>query len=151
MADKTVMQENIALPLDGTEWVRIVQSLGSVRAQVSSFHKPVPINPQTGTAYTLALTDVSPLNGWAGLVTMNNAGASILTVPENAAVAFPAGVQIAVARLGAGSLTIVGGTITGGGTVAIRSASTLIARAQYSVMLLTYLGANTWLLSGDTQ
>jgi len=60
-------------------------------------------NEQTGTTYTLALTDDGKL------VEMNNASANTLTVPPNSSVAFPVGSQILVLQTGAGQTTLVAG------------------------------------------
>ena len=60
------------------------------------------INAQTGTTYTLVLTDNSKL------ITLSNAGAITLTIPTNATVAFPIGCQIDLVQLGAGAVTVAG-------------------------------------------
>lgn len=94
------------------------------------------INAQTGTSYTLALTD-------AGLyVTMTNAGASTLTVPPNASVAFPVGSVIKGAQLGAGLVTL-----TPGAAVTI-NASPGLKLGQYCQFELIKYATNTWLATG---
>ena len=70
------------------------------------------INAQTGTSYTLALTDRNKT------VTLSNAAAITLTVPPNSSVAFPVGTVIAGRQIGAGQVTIagaVGVTVSAGG------------------------------------
>jgi len=62
------------------------------------------INAQTGTSYSLVLTDV------AKIVTLSNAGAITLTVPPEASVAWPAGTTIVLAALGAGTVTVTAGS-----------------------------------------
>jgi len=104
----------------------------------------LPVNAQTGTTYTLALSDAPIVNGYQGAVTMNNAGANTLTVPQNSSVAFPVGTQIVVVQLGAGQTTIAAGS---GATV--HNASSATARAQYSSLSLLQVAANTWILGGD--
>ena len=104
----------------------------------------LPVNAQTGTTYTLALTDAPVVNASQGIVTMNNAAANTLTVPTNATVAFPVGAQIQVTQLGAGQTTIAAAA---GATVS--TPSTLTARAQYSTLILTQVAADTWILGGD--
>jgi hypothetical protein len=96
-------------------------------------------NAQTGTTYTLALTD----NGL--LVTLANASAITLTVPTNASVAFPVGAVIDLAQTGAGLVTI---SAAGGVTVS-QIAGTLKMLGQYSVVRLRKTGTNTWLANGD--
>lgn len=97
----------------------------------------VTINAQTGTAYTLVLTDASKL------VTLSNAAAIALTVPTNAAVAFPVGATLDVAQLGAGQVTVSGAGTTLNGTPGLKT------RAQYSRIRLIKTATDTWLLSGD--
>lgn len=99
----------------------------------------VTLNSQSGTAYTLALTDK------AGMVRMSNAGANTLTVPANATVAFTIGTQILILQEGAGQTTIspaVGVTI-------LSADNAFNTRVQYSVATLIKVAINTWLLSGD--
>lgn len=64
------------------------------------------INAQTGTTYTLVLTDASKL------VTLSNAAAIALTVPTNASVAFPIWTQVDITQQGAGAVTISGAWTT---------------------------------------
>jgi len=98
----------------------------------------VTANTQTGTTYTLALTD-------AGLVVeRNNAAANTTTVPPNSSVAFPIGTVLEVAQIGAGASTIVAGA-----GVTIRTPSTLVLRTQYSTVALRKRATNEWVLSGD--
>jgi len=93
-------------------------------------------NNQTGTTYTLALTD----NG--KIVTLNNASAITLTVPTNASVAFPIGAQIFLAQLGAGQVTV-------SSSATLRSTPGAKLRAQYSTAVLLKIDTDTWSLSGD--
>lgn len=107
-----------------------------------------PYNPQVGTAYTLVITDASPSAGWAGIVSMSNAAANVLTVPLHATVAFPTGTSIQIPQLGAGKTSVIGSTAGSG--VTLRTASSLSARTQYSSIILTYIGNDVWLVGGDT-
>lgn len=100
----------------------------------------VTINAQTGTAYTLALTDRGDT------VTMTNAAANTVTVPANATAAFAVGSVISIMQLGAGTTSITGATgvtINGvaGGTGAIGT--------RYQGVSLLKIGTDTWVLSGD--
>lgn len=96
-------------------------------------------NAQTGTTYTLALTDV------AKIVTLSNASAITLTVPPESSVAWPAGTTIVLAALGAGQVTV-----TAGAGVTINSAGAKIKiGAQYGSATLVKYGTNTWLLIGN--
>lgn len=98
----------------------------------------MPENAQGGTSYTLALSDAGRL------VTLNNAAAITLTIPTNAAVAFPAGTRIDLVQYGAGQVTV------GGAGVTIRSSGSKLRLAgQYSGATLWKKGTNEWLLIGD--
>lgn len=94
------------------------------------------VNAQTGTAYTLALTD----NG--AVVTMNNASANTVTIPANATIALPVGATLAVVQLGAGATTVTGAS---GVTVNGTSAGTVAASAQYGAVGLVQVAADTWI------
>jgi len=97
------------------------------------------LNAQTGTSYTLQLTDL------AKLVTMDNGSAMTLTVPANSSVSFQIGDRIDILRKGSGELTIepvnVGVTING--------TPGLKLRAQWSSATLVKLGTDTWVALGD--
>jgi hypothetical protein len=101
-------------------------------------NNPRAINAQTGTSYTLALTDSGKL------VTLNNASAVTLTVPTNATVAFPVGTQIDLAQLGAGQVTVAAAA-----GVTINSTPGLKISARYGGARLVKLATDTWLLTGD--
>ena len=96
------------------------------------------INAQTGTTYTLALTDASKM------VTLSNAASITVTVPPNSSIAFPIGTVIDFAQLGAGQVTFAPDT-----GVTLNGTPSLKCRAQYSGAALIKLGTNTWLLVGD--
>jgi hypothetical protein len=96
------------------------------------------INTQTGTTYTIALADENQL------VTLTNAGAITVTLPQDSAVAFPVGGRVDFAVLGAGMATFVAGAgATANGT------PSLVSRAQYSAASAFKVAANTWLVVGD--
>jgi len=96
-------------------------------------------NAQTGTSYTLVLTDV------AKLVSLSNAAAITLTVPPNSSVAFPVGTQVLLYQGGAGQVTI-----TPGAGVTIRSAgSKLKLFSQYAVGGLVKVATDEWVAFGN--
>lgn len=97
----------------------------------------IDISVQTGTTYTLVLTDASDL------VTLNNASAIALTVPTNASVAFATGAQVNIQQIGAGQVTVAGDT-----GVTVNGTGTKL-RAQWSAATLLKTGTNTWTLIGD--
>ena len=95
-------------------------------------------NAQTGTSYTLALTDV------AKVVTLTNAAAITLTVPTNASVAFPIGTQILLYQGGAGAVTIAGDS-----GVDVRNQAGLEMGGQYAVAGLLKLDTDEWVAFGN--
>lgn len=107
-------------------------------AQVYDTVTTVPENAQTGTTYTLVLTDAGKM------VTLSNAAAITLTIPTNASVAFPTNTRIDLAQFGAGQVTV------GGAGVTIRSSGSKLKLAgQYSGATLWKKGTDEWLLVGD--
>ena len=99
------------------------------------------LNDQTGTSYTLVLTDQ-----YQKLVTRSNASASTLTIPTNASVAFPVGTVITVLNKGAGAVTI-----SGAGGVTVLSAGATAASPvlnQYKSCALIQTSANNWYVVG---
>lgn len=102
----------------------------------------VATNAQTGTSYTLALSD----NG--KLVTLANASAVAVTIPLNSSVALPVGAVIMMAAYDAGAVTISGAggvTVVSGGA----TAASPVIRAQYSSVGAIQTSANNWLVVGD--
>jgi hypothetical protein len=96
------------------------------------------INAQTGTTYTLVLTDVGKA------ITMTNGSASTLTIPLNATAAIPVGTSIPVIQLGAGQVTVVivaTGTVNGYPGVKLSG--------QYAVASLLKIATNTWIVTGQ--
>lgn len=96
-------------------------------------------NAQTGTTYTLVLTDADKL------VTLSNASAITMTVPPNSSVAFPIGTRVDLAQLGAGQVTVAQGA---GVTINKPSTQGLKLVGQYSEATLTKYATDTWLLAG---
>lgn len=99
----------------------------------------VTANAQTGTTYTLVLTDAGKV------VEMNNASANTLTVPPNASVAFPTGTVLDIAQTGAGQTTVAAGS---GVTINSRGAALKLA-GQYAQAGLIKTATNTWRFYGD--
>jgi hypothetical protein len=100
---------------------------------------PRIINAQIGTSYTLQLSDAG------NVVTMNNSGASNVTVPASASVPFPIGTVIDIVQLGAGAVTIAG---SGSAVVNSQSGYNVIAAQYVGVSVMKY-AANTWILLGS--
>lgn len=96
------------------------------------------LNAQTGTSYTLQLTDL------AKLVTMDNGSAMTLTVPANSSVSFEVGDRIDILRKGSGELTISNAV-----GVVINGTPGLKLRAQWSSATLVKLDTDIWVALGD--
>lgn len=100
------------------------------------------INAQTGTTYTTVLAD----NG--KLVTQSNGSSITTTIAPNSSVAYPVGAQITFAQLGAGQVTIQGGSgVTVVSTGA--TANTPKLRVQYSTATAIQTSTDNWLVVGD--
>jgi hypothetical protein len=89
--------------------------------------------------------DYVPLLG-ERMFTRSRATAQTFTLPTNAAVAYPIGVELTVIQSGAGALTFVA---PGGGAINIAADKTLVANGQNAVVRLRKVAANTWQASGD--
>lgn len=103
-------------------------------------YAPVVFNAQTGTTYTLVLTDAQNK-----LVTTSNASAVTLTVPPSV---FSAGDQISVQSIGAGLTTLAQGsgvTITSIGA----TSSAPIIRTRYSAITIICTASNAFTAIGD--
>ena len=96
------------------------------------------LNAQTGTTYTLALTDA------AKVITLTNASAITLTVPTNSSIALPIGSQVLLYQGGAGQVTISGAGVT------LRSqGSKLKIAGQYGVAGLLKIATDEWVAFGN--
>jgi len=95
------------------------------------------LNAQTGTTYTLALTDASKT------VTMSNVAANTLTVPPNSSVAFPVGTRLLVTQIAAGSTTIAAGV---GVTINAPASAPLAIGEIYGSRGLEKRATDTWQL-----
>lgn len=97
------------------------------------------LNEQTGTSYTLVLADAGKL------VTLTNAAAITLEVPDNASEAFPIGTRVDLLQAGAGQVTV---DPAGGVTVNAKDGNDKLAD-QWSAATLIKLASDTWVLIGD--
>jgi hypothetical protein len=99
----------------------------------------IGINPITGTAYTVGLSD----NG--KLTTLDNAAAIGVTIPLNATTAFPIGAQLHFAQINDGTVTFVPAT----NAVIIGATPGYRLRVKWSTATITKIATNTWILVGD--
>jgi hypothetical protein len=96
----------------------------------------IQINQQTGTSYTLALSDDGKL------VQMNNSSANTLTIPNNSSVAFPIGTKIMVQKYGTGNTTIQGAS-----GVTVRDPNSLATiSTQYDCRVIFKLNTDEWVV-----
>ncbi len=103
------------------------------------FSRPQAVNAQTGTTYTLVAGDAGKL------VTLSNASAITLTLPQDSDATIAIGTYVDLYQLGAGQVT----TAAGSGATLRTSGLTAKARAQYSRFGVQKVSANTWSLFGD--
>jgi hypothetical protein len=91
------------------------------------------VNARTAN-YTLSLSDAGKT------VEMNSGSATTVTIPTNAAAAFPLGTVIWITRQGAGTVTVAGSGVT------LRARSGVTAPAQYAVGRLWKRAGDEWFL-----
>jgi hypothetical protein len=101
-------------------------------------YTPTSIDAQSGTTYTLALSDAFEC------VTLTNSSAITVTVPPNSSVAFAISTSIDFLQLGTGLVTFAAGT---GVTINSKS-GILYMNGQYSGATLIKTATNTWELVG---
>ena len=90
------------------------------------------LNDQTGTSYTLVLTDAGKT------VTLNNAAAVTVTIPTNASVAYETGTEITLTNKGAGAVTV-----SPAGGVTLNNSSSI---GQHATATIRKLDTNTWVM-----
>lgn len=121
---------------DGSNWV--AESGATARASLGAASLRPAENEQTGTTYTLALTDEDKI------VKTTNGSAVTVTIPPNSSVAFPTGAIIGFRQYGAGALSWVAGA-----GVTIRSLNGSLSMAgQYGEAAAQKIGTDEWLLVG---
>jgi len=96
-------------------------------------------NNQTGTSYTLQLSDAGQV------VELSNSASITLTIPANGTVAFPANSIIELWAMGIGVVTVVPAS-----GVTLRSPDSMVTlRTQYSSAVLRKRATDEWVLGGD--
>ncbi len=94
-------------------------------------------NPQTGAAYTFVAADAQRV------VLANRATAQVLTIPNDATVAWPAEARLRVVQQGVGPVSIVAGS----SVTVLGSPSGLTIAQQGGYRELRRIAANTWIVS----
>lgn len=126
---------------DGANWIHAIGSSSAGSGITAKQAASGVDNNQTGTAYTLVLTDQDNKTIW-----MNNAASNTVTIPLNAAVAFNTGNKINIMMEGAGVTTIAGDT---GVTVNGTSGGSVVINNQYQGATISKRGTDTWIVTGD--
>jgi len=128
--DLIILKENASGGWDET-------TLADEGIEAGLFKEVIGINDQTGTTYTLVLTDAGKL------VRCNNASDITLTVPPNSSVAFPVNTVITVEQKGAGQITV-----TAGSGVTCNAFDGLLSAGQYAGLNLIKVGTDVWTVFG---
>lgn len=114
-------------------------TFATVKARLDALAAQVITNSQSGTTYTLVLTDEDKV------VELTNAATVTVTVPTNASVAFAVGAALEVFRYGAGEVQLAAA-----GGVTIRSpGGGLRLNQQYSSAVLRKRATDEWVFQGD--
>ena len=117
--------------------ISVTNAAGSITVSSTS----TTLNNQTGTAYTLVLTDAGKH------ITLTNAAAITVTIPTNAAVAFPIGTVISFSQGGAGQATFAGAV-----PPTLRSADSALTTVKiYSVCSCIKIATDEWIFGGDLE
>ncbi len=102
----------------------------------------ISVNAQTGTSYTVTASD----NG--KIITLNNSGATTITLPQTSTESLPKGFNIAVVQLGTGEVTIAkqgsDNLYTEGNKLKLNG-----QYAQVSIVKIVEGSPNTWVASGS--
>ena len=102
------------------------------------------LNAQTGTTYTLTLSD-----SYQVLITQSNASANAIKIPTNAVAAIPVGSVITILNIGAGLCTI--SAVTSGTTTVLSAGATPASPtvSQYKSVALIKTGTDSWYVVGS--
>lgn len=140
--DGQVLTANSATS-NGLEWstpeVTLANSATLTNKTLTSPVINVAFNQQTGTAYTLALSD----NG--KVLEVLNSSPITVSVPTNST-AFPVGAQITVIQTGTGQITFAASTPA---TTTVNATPGLKLRAQWSSAVLIKRDTEQWVVLGD--
>ncbi|HSC87429.1 MAG TPA: hypothetical protein VLC09_09180, partial [Polyangiaceae bacterium] len=100
-------------------------------------------NTQSGTSYTLALTDVGKC------VVCDNAAPFTLTIPKVAVVAIPVGSIVYIYQKGAGQVTV--SPVDGDVTIDTNARFANKASGQSAKLMLWHRASNVWTLTGERE
>lgn len=108
-------------------------------AQVYATVTRTPINYQTGTTYTIQLSDAGKL------LMMDNAGAITLTIPTNATAAIALDTRIDLVQWGVGQVTVAAAV----GVTLVSAGSRVKTGERYAGATLVKVNTDSWLLMGN--
>jgi hypothetical protein len=130
----------VGVPPGGTADQVLVKTSSTDYAVAWAARAPVrrTLNAQTGTTYTPVVGDENLM------VTLSNAAAITVTLPQNSTAAFPVGAEVDFLWLGVGQPTFAAGS---GATV--NATPGLKLRAQYSAATAKKVATNDWVILGD--
>ena len=103
---------------------------------------PLQINSQTGTSYTLVLSDPEKV------IEMDNVNPITLTVPPNSSVPFPIGTQIMITQIGTGYIDVQPGS---GVTIDVHIDFILRTNGQYACAAIYKRSTNRWAILGNLE
>lgn len=136
----TGLDTSTASPALATD--QLLAAIGKLQAQINNVNPSaaiMPVNTQTGTAYTLALTDAG------NCVEMNNAAANTLTIPPNSTTPYGVGTTILIRQMGVGQTTLVADS-----DVTVRNShGTLKLFKQYTSVALHKRAIDEWCIEGN--
>ena len=116
-----------------------ISQVTDLQTELNGKAKQVAINSQSGTSYTLVLSDDEKI------IVSDNANAVTITVPANSSVAFRIGAVINVVQKGAGVVSVTGAT---GVTVNGTSAGSVSISDRWQGVSLLKIDTNEWIVSG---
>ena len=122
--------------LSGGAGVNVTTGTGTITLDTN-----LNINSQTGTSYTLVLSDAGKF------LSMDNSSDITVTVPPNSSVAFETGTQIIIYQKNTGTVTISAGS----GVTINAPNSANKTKDQYSMAALIKIDTDTWVLGGDIE
>jgi len=125
-------------PTSADRIITLPDATGTVLTTGNPNDNILTFNAQTGTTYTLVLTDGGKM------VTSSNGSAQTITVPPNSSVAFPVGTQIIVQNLGSANATLAEGS----GVTINSKDDALEIDGQYAGATLIKTATDTWSLIG---
>ena len=135
--------QKFAIAVDGT----LTFQDGTTQTTAATFDPNIVVNAQTGTTYSLLVSDAQKL------VTLDNASPVTLTIPSNATAALPVGTQVNIAQYGAGQVTVVGASSPNPVTIVSTGATAAQPRlrVQYSSATLLQTSTDNWIVIGDIE